>query len=195
MINPASSKFYLSPLKPENTSELVAAVLESTATVGQWMAWANSSYSLKQAEAWIAHCDKERVNESSFEFGIFETETDRLVGCCGLNQFNLVNNFCNLGYWIRESYQRHGAGLTAVQALAEFGFKELNLGRIEIVVASTNTPSIALAEKASALCECLARNRLKIHGSLVVDAYVFSIVPNTGTSNHKNPHLASVSIA
>lgn len=31
-----------------------------------------------------------------------------LVGGCGLNQFNDVNGFCNLGYWVRQSWQPRG---------------------------------------------------------------------------------------
>lgn len=142
------------------------------------MSWANDSYSAAQAASWFAYCDIERESKTSFELGIFEAESGSLVGGCGLNQFNQVNGFCNLGYWVRESHQRQGAGLAAIQALTHFGFTELNLGRIEIVVAVDNAPSIALAEKAGALRECLARNRMKVHGSSV-DAYVFSIVPKT----------------
>ena len=140
------------------------------------MSWANDNYSAAQAESWFAYCNKELENKTSFELGIFEVESGCLVGGCGLNQYNQVNDFYNLGYWVRESHQRQGAGLAAITAITQFGFSELNLGRIEIVIARENAPSIALAEKAGALRECLARNRMKVHGSLV-DAYVFSIIP------------------
>jgi ribosomal-protein-serine acetyltransferase len=63
-----------------------------------------------------------------------------------------------------------------VTALARFAFEELELGWVEIVVAENNLPSIAVAAKAGALQEGLARNRLKVHGKFT-DAYVFSIVP------------------
>jgi ribosomal-protein-serine acetyltransferase len=176
MLTLSSGKFLLRPFTPENIPDFVAAVLQSTTTLGKWMSWANDSYSVAQAASWFAYCDKERENKTSFELGIFEAKSGSLVGGCGLNQFNHINSFCNLGYWVRESHQRQGAGLAAITALSQFGFTELNLGRIEIVVASDNAPSIALAEKAGALRECLARNRMKVHGSLV-DAYVFSIIP------------------
>jgi ribosomal-protein-serine acetyltransferase len=63
-----------------------------------------------------------------------------------------------------------------VKALSKFGFSELRLGRIEIVVAVGNDASISVARKSGALQEGLARNRLKIHEKFS-DAHVFSLVP------------------
>ena len=80
---------------------------------------------------------------------------------------------------MRQSWQRRGAASATIDALARFGFTELKLGRIEIVVAATNVPSLGAAARAGALRECLARNRLKLHGGFT-DAYVFSLVPQTG---------------
>jgi RimJ/RimL family protein N-acetyltransferase len=143
------------------------------------MSWAHSGYTESEALSWFAHCDTERANGTSHEFGIFDAESQSFVGGCGLNQFNVANGFCNLGYWVRESWQRRGAASAAVPALTRFAFTELGQGRVEIVVAAGNEPSRALAAKTGALCEGLARNRLKLHGRFT-DAYVFSLVPEPG---------------
>ena len=60
--------------------------------------------------------------------------------------------------------------------LAHFGFETLALNRIEIVVAVGNLASERVAQKSGALLECVARNRLLIHG-VPVPASVFSLVP------------------
>ncbi len=99
-----------------------------------------------------------------------------MVGGGGLNQLNAVNGFCNLGYWVRASAQRQGAAAAAVAALSRYAFQQLNQSRVEIVIAAGNEPSVAVARKAGATHECLARNRLKLHG-LSVDAHVFSMIP------------------
>lgn len=172
----ASGRFELRPFAESDLPSFVEAVLESTATVGKWMPWAHPKYSTADAASWFAHCEAEWERGSSYEFGIFDARSNTLVGGCGLNQFNLVNGFCNLGYWVRQSWQRQGAALAAVQALSQFAFAELKLGRVEIVVAQHNTPSLSLAERSGAVRECLARNRLKVHG-IFTDAYVFFLVP------------------
>lgn len=172
----SSGRFQFRPFVESDIPSFVEAVRESTATVGKWMSWAHANYSAADAASWFAHCNAERESRSSYEFGIFDAESGCLVGGCGLNQFNSVNGFSNLGYWVRQSWQRKGAALAAVQALSQFAFAELKLGRVEIVVAEHNTPSVSLAERSGAVRECLARNRLKVHGKFT-NAYVFSLVP------------------
>ncbi|WP_374987739.1 GNAT family N-acetyltransferase [Variovorax paradoxus] len=82
----------------------------------------------------------------------------------------------------RESWHRRGAASAAIQTLSRVAFSELQLGRVEIVVAADNAPSLALAAKSGALRECLARNRLKVHGKFT-DAYVFSLVPESSAQS------------
>lgn len=168
--------FLFRPFVLDDLLSFTEAVRESASTVGRWMAWATPSYSAADAASWFQHCDQERERGSAHEFGIFDAVSGQLVGGCGLNQFNTADGFCNLGYWVRESWQRKGAAFAAIQALTQFGFSQLGLGRIEIVVAAGNLPSRSLAAKSGAVQECLARNRLKIHGKFT-DAYVFSFIP------------------
>ena len=171
-----SGRYILRPFTEADTFAFVEAVLESGNTVGRWMTWAHEGYRPADAAAWFAHCAEERASGASHEFGIFDAASGTFVGGCGLNQFNTVNGFCNLGYWVRQSWQRRGAALAAVDALSSFAFTELGQGRVEIVVAEGNLPSLGVAETAGATRECLARNRLKLHGRFT-DAYVCSLVP------------------
>jgi len=157
-----------------------AAIRESMSTIGRWMSWAHAAYTEDEALAWFAACDAGHADGSSREFGIFRADTadgsQRFVGGAGLNQFNTVHAFCNLGYWVRDPAQRQGAALAAVSALAHYAFASLAQSRIEIIVAEGNTPSIGVARKSGAVHECLARNRLVLHGEAVA-AHVFALVP------------------
>lgn len=168
--------FHLRPFNDADIAACVQAVRESAGTVGRWMSWAHAAYSADEARAWVAHCAAGREDGSSHEFGIFDTASGTLVGGAGLNQFNTANAFCNLGYWVRESWQRRGAATAAVRALLPLAFGPLGQGRVEIVVIVGNTPSCAVARRVGAREECVARNRLKTHEGFV-DAHVFSLVP------------------
>jgi RimJ/RimL family protein N-acetyltransferase len=167
--------FLLRPFVASDAPAFAAAVRESVSTVGKWMNWAHANYSEADALAWFAWCDTSRANGTAHEFGIFLPGGDALVGGAGLNQFNTVNAFCNLGYWVRESAQRRGTALSAISALGQYGFEHLNQSRIEIVVAAGNTPSFEAAKKSGANYECLAQNRLILKGKPVA-AHVFSII-------------------
>lgn len=168
--------YCLRPFNEGDAPQFVAAVVESMGTVGRWMSWAHSGYSERDALAWFAFCDAARDSGTAFEFGIFREADTLLVGGAGLNQFNWTNGFCNLGYWVRESAQRRGAATAAARLLSLYAFAVLNQTRVEIVVAAGNEHSLGVAKNVGATHECLARNRLRLHGE-PVDAHVFALVP------------------
>ena len=171
-----SANFLFRPFVPSDAPDFADAVRESTASVTQWMAWAHENYSLAEAQSWINWCQQGWEQRTNFEFGIFDAASGKLAGGCGLNQFNQLHGYCNLGYWVRQSFQRRGAATDAVRALSTFGFAELALGRIEIAVAVGNTGSLGAALKAGAMEEAVARNRLKLRERFI-DAHVLSLVP------------------
>jgi RimJ/RimL family protein N-acetyltransferase len=174
--------FLLRPLVPDDAPAMAAAVRESMASLGPWMPWAHAGYDDADALAWIALCDAARADGSAHEFGIFRADGRHYVGAAGLNQFNRLHGFCNLGYWVRTSAQGQGAALAAIRALSRFAFERLGQSRVEIVVADGNLPSLGVARKAGAVHECLARNRLNLHGRPVA-AHVLSLVPPDTTTN------------
>ncbi len=170
----AVGEFIFRPFNTEDAFDFALAVRESYLSLAPWMPWAHPSYSETEALAWFQTCFDEREKGSAYEYGIFSANGE-LLGGCGLNQFNVAHRFCNLGYWVRQTKQRLGAATTAVAALRDVAFKQLNLARIEIVVAEKNTASVGVAKKSRANYECLASNRLLLHGR-AVSAHVFSII-------------------
>jgi RimJ/RimL family protein N-acetyltransferase len=175
MIQLRSAAFLLRPLTPADAPAMAAAVRESQASVGKWMSWAHPAYADADALDWVAFCEASRLDGSAHEFGIFRHADASFVGVAGLNQFNRLNGFCNLGYWVRAAAQRQGAALAAIGLLADYAFTRLEQSRVEIVVAKGNQASLGAALKAGAVHECLARKRLRLHGQ-AVDAHVLSLV-------------------
>lgn len=167
--------FTLRPYRPDDVDELVHATHESVATVGRWMPWCHAGYVPAEAQEWIAHTAAALAARTDCELALVDAG-DRLVGGVGLNQFNARNNFCNLGYWIRQSRQRGGAATAGAAALARFGFAQLRLTRIEIVVQEGNAASARVAEKIGARREGVARNRLLILGTPLA-ALVYGLTP------------------
>jgi RimJ/RimL family protein N-acetyltransferase len=166
----------LRPFTDSDAPEFARAVLESLDTLAPWMPWAHTSYTTQDALDWFAMCRASQADESAYEFGIFSRNDDRLLGGCGLNQFNRQHGFCNLGYWIRHSNQRQGVATTCVNLLSQLAFSTYGFHRVEIVTATDNEASAGVALKAGATFECIARNRLQLHGK-PIDAKVFSLVP------------------
>jgi ribosomal-protein-serine acetyltransferase len=93
----------------------------------------------------------------------------------GLNQLRPEHRLANLGYWVRTSATGRGVATAAVRQLARFAFRETDLIRLELVVAADNAASHRVAEKADALREGPAHDRLYIHGK-AHDAVVYALL-------------------
>lgn len=166
----------LRPFSDSDAPAFARAVLESLNTLAPWMPWAHARYNMQEALDWFAMCRAAEADDSAYEFGIFSRKDDRLLGGCGLNQFNRQHGFCNLGYWVRQGNHRQGVATACVNLLSQLAFSTYGFHRVEIVVATNNEASAGVAFKAGATFECIARNRLILHDK-PVDAKVFSLVP------------------
>ncbi|HTD17056.1 MAG TPA: GNAT family protein [Chthoniobacterales bacterium] len=156
--------------------ELYEAIVESRAELSPWMEWVHPEYSIAETEQWVAHCQKAWETDSSFGFTIVEQHTSQILGGCSITMDRPSHRNGSIGYWIRTSRTRQGFASEAAALLAQFGFAQLGLIRIEIFVAAGNIASQRVAEKMGALREGLLRNRLLVRGQ-PRDAYVFSLVP------------------
>jgi ribosomal-protein-serine acetyltransferase len=172
----SSKRILLRPYRIEDAAFLFSAATESVETVGRWMPWCHAGYTQAESVAWIEKCQTTWKAGDAYAFAMFDAANE-YVGGAGLNQINRIHNLANLGYWVRQSCQRHGLATAAVQLLARFAFETVGLTRVEIVAATENAPSRRVAEKAGAQFECLARNRLIIH-SVPLVAALYSLVPS-----------------
>lgn len=165
----------LRPWRSDDAPMLVEAVQESIASVGHWLPWCHANYGLDDAQGWIALCRSGWHRGKFFSFPIFDANSGTLLGGIGLNQLNAEHRSANLGYWIRQTGQGHGFATAAARLLAGFGFEQLGLIRIEIIVLPENLPSRRTAEKIGASFEGIARNRLWTGGQ-AHDAAVYSLI-------------------
>ena len=156
---------------------LYEAVHESVAEVGRWLSWCHADYSRAEGEAWIVASNEAWTRRESYAFGIYDARSGAFLGGCGFNQVNELHPFANLGYWVRSSCAGRGIAPAATLLLAHFGFEELGLKRIEIVVALENKASQRVAEKIGAVREGMLRNRLVKGDSGVEDAILYSLIP------------------
>ena len=159
----------------DDVEELYEAVNGSREHVGKWMSWLTPEYSEKEARQWIEFTRTSRVAGTAHEFLIVETGTGKIAGACGLNWINKVDAMCNLGYWVRKEFVGQGAALQATMILRDFGFHEVGLNRIEIVVAEHNEPSRRVAERSGANYEGLRQARVRV-GEAVYNAHMYALI-------------------
>ena len=168
----------LRPNAPTFSAQLHAAAMESLDTVGRWMPWCHAERTEAEGLEWYKACEENWDADVEYEFSAFSL-SGAFLGAGGLNQFNHVHNFANLGYWVRQSRQGEGFAVEIATLLADFGFNTLHLSRIEIVVAEHNRPSRRVAEKVGARFEGIAQGRILLRGT-AIDAAMYSLVPGGG---------------
>jgi RimJ/RimL family protein N-acetyltransferase len=88
-----------------------------------------------------------------------ETHDGDFLGTCGLFKTNLPENRCaELGLaLVRPGSRGRGYGTDTVRTLCRFGFDEMNLHRIELLVFAHNDAARRVYEKCGFTVECVAR--------------------------------------
>lgn len=152
------------------------AVGESMVELGRWMSWFHDGYSESDVGTWVRTVHRQFDAGDDYSFVITGRGDGRILGACGLNKVDRPNRLANLGYWVRTSACGKGAATEAAALAAHWALGEMGLNRLEVVVATTNRPSLRVAEKIGAVREGVARSRFWLRGS-VHDAVVFSLTP------------------
>jgi RimJ/RimL family protein N-acetyltransferase len=170
-------KISIRPYQLDDAPGLYEAAHESIADMYPWMEWCHPNYSIQDSRSWVPIAVANWASGVGFDFVVCDLDTGCFLGAVGINQINRAHDFANLGYWIRSSATGQGLAPQAVRLCARFGFEELKLQRIEIVVAVGNLRSQRVAEKAGATREGVLRHRLN-NGGTWQDAVMFSLLPN-----------------
>ena len=99
-------------------------------------------------EEWLENL---KNREDSILFSIVcphEDGSEKLIGNCGLHKIDWKNRVAEAGIVIGEiKYQSKGLGTEAMELLLDYGFKTVNLNRIELHVYDYNTKAIKSYKK------------------------------------------------
>ena len=168
--------FIIRPCQANDAEPVYEAVRESMKELYPWMPWCHRAYAIEDSRIWFGSRPDLWQKGMEYDFLIADRSESRPLGICSLNNLDRENRLANLGYWIRTSQVRKGVATACVPLVARFGFEELQLNRIEIIVATGNVPSLGLATKIGATREGRLRKRLVVRDQ-VYDAIMFSLIP------------------
>ena len=122
---------------------------------------------------WIA--EQISTPRKSFIFSIRLMETEKFIGLIALKLGKPNYKIAEVWYKVQPFYWRKGYTTEALSALLKFGFKELQLHRIEAGCAVENIASIKVLEKVGMTREGSKRKVLPIRGQWV-DNYQYAIL-------------------
>jgi [ribosomal protein S5]-alanine N-acetyltransferase len=115
-------------------------------------------------------------NRSFMLFLMEDKASGKIIGRCGLHNWNRDHWRAEIGYAMEdESFKKQGLMSEAVEAVINYGFKMMELNRIEALVADYNTASLRLLEKNGFVREGVMRNHYYVNG-VFEDSVVFSLL-------------------
>ena len=102
---------------------------------------------------------------SAFFFLLIDKETHQPIGECGFHTWNKTHCRTELFYLLRDDkFKQKGLMTEALKATLEFGFTQLNLHRIEALVADWNIPSVKLLQRYGFTKEGIMREDYCVNG-------------------------------
>ncbi len=158
----------LRPYLPSDAIPLTEAACESIPEISRWMEWCHPGYSIEESRTWVEARPVKWGEGTSYDFSIVDPKDGSYLGGCGINGISPEHKTANLGYWVRTSRTKKGVATAATLLLARFGFTELKLNRMEIVVDIGNAASQRVATKVGATREGIARNGMELYGKPLI---------------------------
>lgn len=178
--------------QPRDVHPCFEAARESIAEVSRHLPWLHQEYSIEDTRMWIENIVPQLwEQQSEYHFVITEVATGSILGGCGLDQVNWVNQTANLGYWVRTSRTREGVATAASKLLVRFGFEQLRFKRIDVVTSIGNIPSARVAEKLNPSEKKRVRNSPSSEEG-VSDTIVFSLFPQEALSSGSLRHRSHI---
>lgn len=133
--------------------------------------------SIEQTESEIKFWGGLFYRKQSVFWAIADADSDKLIGTIGYNSWNYSNRRSEISYDLMQKYWRKGIMTRALTAVLNFGFKNMELYRIEARMMCANVPSKKLLEKFNFTKEGTQRGYRIIRGE-PVDVDMYSIIPS-----------------
>jgi RimJ/RimL family protein N-acetyltransferase len=145
--------FDLTPLRPDDSDTLFKWINDRELVL---RSAAFRPVSREAHDAWFTAI---RLKNDAFIFAIRLSPSGQLVGTCQLHGIDWIARRAQLQIRIGDGSARgRGLGTEAVRRLVEFGFRDLNLHRIDLHVFADNAPARRAYEKAGFAVEACLRD-------------------------------------
>ena len=109
----------------------------------------------------------ETYHFSQFYFLLVSKESNKIIGECGFHSWNRIHRKAELFYKLRwDSDKRKGLMTEAVEKVLKFGFRELDLHRIQALTTNLNVASIKVLERFGFTKEGTIREDYLVDGNM-----------------------------
>lgn len=130
-----------------DADELFTLTMASKDHLKEWLGWLDYTETVEDTRKNIESRLKAIVETGGYPKSFAIIYDNQIAGTIGFNDLDPYNKCGAIGYWLGETFQGKGIMSQALEALIDYGFKDLGLHKIEIRVAEGNAKSRALPER------------------------------------------------
>lgn len=112
-------------------------------------------------------------------FAIIRASEGTLAGSIALIRIAWEHRRAEVGYWLAKDARGEGHATRAVRLLCDWGMRTLNLERFDLLAATGNRPSQAVAERAGFTREAVLRAYMETDG-VRLDMVAFGLLAGEG---------------
>ncbi len=168
-------RIYLRPIRESDADDITLNVNDPE--VVKWTLLIPYPYPDDGAIQFIRMAEKSMMERSSYIFGIILKKSDRLIGVISLDKVDWTHRVSKIGYWLGRHHWNNGYMTEATTLLTAFGFKKLDLFRIEAVILEENVLSAKVLTKCSFRNEGTERSRYYKDGRRM-NGTLYSLLPS-----------------
>lgn len=154
-------RLILRKLSLEDSADLFAYARDSTMT--RYTTWA-AHQNVDDARAFLTEVLNKYDHGQPADFGIVLQSTGRLIGTCGIVNFNDAHERGELGYALGAEYWGRGYMTEAADAVVDAAFRSLPMARLQSCCHVENVGSYRVMEKLGMSFEGILRRYIKAGG-------------------------------
>ncbi len=153
-------------------AELVYSTIDTDRNyLRRWLPFVDQTRNLKDTEKYIKMLLSAKEKDRNEVFTVWYK--GEFAGLAGFKEIDPVNHKAEIGYWLAEKMQGKGIMTRTVRKMKDYGFRNLNLNRIQIRVAVGNLKSAAIPKRLGFIYEGTERNG-EFHTHRYLDLEVYS---------------------
>ena len=131
----------------------------SNPEVSQYTMWSTHT-SIEDTKYFLQSLTKMYKRRELVDWGIVHKAEKKFIGTCGFVEWSMTHSRAEIGYALSRRYWGEGYMSEAVNAVIEFGFREMSLNRIMARCEVNNIASARVMEKVGMQMEGILRQHL-----------------------------------
>jgi len=178
MILNVDKNIVLKQLELADTPDIFNTIDSQREHLGPFLPFVETTKQLSDTQAFVESVVNSPKDRLEYTFTI--RVNGRMAGLLGLKDIDRANRKTEIGYWLSRDFLGRGIMTRSVSTLCDFAFRELDINRIQIKCAVTNSASRNIPHRLGFQLEGIERDGELLTGGVFTDLAVYSKLKGDG---------------